>query len=482
MLTVNGLYGHVARNNMRSVWMFLGFIIAYQLVGAALLALPLLFLDVSSFPFRYPISYFLEYGWIVMILSAGAFAYRYSKHMKSLQDELGFDYVSAMQNPRLVGIVERVAIPAGIDVPRVAILPVNALNAFACGVKAASSTVVVTDGLLRALDDDELEAVIAHEITHIVNGDIRSMAFANVSISSLMKLAKFNLLKIKEGWGRAIFGILFPPFMFLSMASGLVMHLAMTVARVTRLLIASSREYVADAEAVRLTHKPAALISALRKIEGRSEVPDLDPIADAMMIDGATIGEFATHPTIAERIQTLQQHAGSMAYDTGARNDTRGVAGMFGAIDGVFGRKQAPAPKTEKVAVPGNLFQRVNKDNDQNMFGATKGMRQKMKIVGYVFVGFILLSSWQMQRNLKGLQRVEPGISSETSHVDKPAKNSVPPATQRLATKEAVAKRPAEQAESVTKVSLTETEMRGADKAPSTGKHVQKEAEGWRLR
>ena len=433
MLTVNGLYGHVARNNMRSVWMFLGFIIAYQLVGAALLTLPLLFFDIRNFPFTSPINYFVNYGWIVMILSALAFAYRYRRHMKSLQDELGFDYVTVMQNPRLIRIVDRVARTAGIDMPKVAILPVDALNAFACGIKANSATVVVTEGLLRALNDDELEAVIAHEVTHILNGDIRSMAFANVSISSLMRLARFNLLRMKEGWGRAIFGILFPPLFFLSMASGLVMHLAMTVAKVTRLLIASSREYVADAEAVRLTHKPAALISALRKIEGRSDVPGLDPIADAMMIDGATIGEFATHPTIAERIKMLQRHAGSMAhvasdFEPGesafqaARDAIRpagGAAGLFGMSGGAFGRKLPPTDASAKAnaakPAPGNLINRVNVGNDQNIFGVSKGMKQKMKIVGFVFIGLMLFSSWNMQRTFSNMNSVEKNLSGKTN-------------------------------------------------------------------
>ncbi len=425
MLTVNGLYGHVARNNMRSMWMFLGFVIAYQLVGAGLLTLPLLFFDVKNFPILSPISYFLNYGWIVFILSAVAFAYRYRRHMKSLQEELGFDYVTAMQNPRLVRIVDRVARTAGIEMPKVAVMPVDALNAFACGVKATSATVVVTEGLLHALDDDELEAVVAHEITHILNGDIRSMAFANVSISSVMRLSQYNLLKMKDSWGRAIFAILFPPLMLISLASSLITHLAMTVARVTRLLIASSREYIADAEAVRLTHKPAALISALRKIDGRSAVPGLDPIADAMMIDGAAVGEFATHPTIGERISALKQHAGSMAHtlddfevnadpEFSRRNTAQPVVAegnLLETFSALFARKPSPFEarnkERENSPAPRNLFNRVNVGNDQNMFGVSKGLKKKLKIVGLVFIGFTTLSTWSLQQNFSKMDSVE---------------------------------------------------------------------------
>lgn len=452
MLTVNGLYGHVARNNMRSVWMFLGFVIAYQLVGAGLLTLPLLFLDVKNFPILSPVSYFLNYGWIVLILSAVAFAYRYRNHMKNLQEELGFDHVTAMQNPRLVRIVDRVARTAGVEMPKVAVMPVDALNAFACGVKASTATVVVTEGLLNALNDDELEAVVAHEITHILNGDIRSMAFANVSISSVMKLARFNLLRMKDSWGRAIFGILFPPLFFLSMASGLVMHLAMTVARVTRLLIASSREYVADAEAVQLTHKPAALISALRKIDGRSDVPGLDPIADAMMIDGATIGEFATHPTIGERIDALRQHAGSMAHtlddfkpdanavfsrpNTAQPVDAGG--NLLETVSGLLARKSSPfdvrTTHSDRTAAPKNLINRVNVGNDQNIFGVSQGLKKKMKVIGFVFIGLMMLSSLNMQRAFLSMSNVEKNVSGKMNKKSGEAKSEPAKSVRQLST------------------------------------------------
>src|SRR3712207_6045334 len=82
-------------------------------------------------------------------------------------------------------------------------------------------------------------------------------------------------------------------------------RLAVDGSHLARLLIASAREFVADAEAVRLTQNPAALVSALRRIEGRSAIPGLAAGQDAMMNDGAHEGAFATHPTVAERIAAL---------------------------------------------------------------------------------------------------------------------------------------------------------------------------------
>lgn len=83
---------------------------------------------------------------------------------------------------------------------------------------------------------------------------------------------------------------------------GFVTSLGMTLAKLSRLLIASSREFIADAEAVRMTKNPAALISALKRIDGRSEINGLDQSVDTMMIDGAVDGGYATHPTIADRM------------------------------------------------------------------------------------------------------------------------------------------------------------------------------------
>ena len=100
-------------------------------------------------------------------------------------------------------------------------------------------------------------------------------------------------------------------------------RLAVDGSHLTRLLIASAREFIADAEAVRLTQNPAALVSALRRIEGRSVIPGLAAGQDAMMIDGAHEGAFATHPTIAERVAAIVSVTGSMALIAPARRDTR---------------------------------------------------------------------------------------------------------------------------------------------------------------
>jgi Zn-dependent protease with chaperone function len=164
-----------------------------------------------------------------------------------------------------------------------------ARNAFACGLNARTAVVVATRGLVESLDDDELAAVAAHEIAHIRNGDIRLMAAANVLMENLEALQRRNPLRI-AGWTRTILAVLLPPFLLLCLAAGFAARCAFTLARVSRLLISSSREFVADADAVRMTHNPAALVSALRRIEGRSAVAGIGARTDAMMIDGPVSG------------------------------------------------------------------------------------------------------------------------------------------------------------------------------------------------
>jgi Zn-dependent protease with chaperone function len=311
MLRVHGFYGHVRRNDLRSLAMFAGFVVAFQIVAAVALLPPLLFLDIAHAPF-FLLGYVERYVPIVFVLGLGFFVVRFSRHVASVQATVAVAYIDRRTDPRLVNVVETLALAAGLPAPKVGLIETPARNAFACGLSPSSAVVVVTRGLLEALDDDELAAVVAHEIAHIKNGDIRLMAAANVLMENLQWVQRKSLLR-GVGWKTAIVVVFMPALLLLFAAAGFVTRIGFTIARASRLLISSSREFVADAEAVRLTHNPAALIAALRRIEGRSAVPGLSPQADAMMIDGAVEGPFASHPTIAERIAVLARLSGAWA-------------------------------------------------------------------------------------------------------------------------------------------------------------------------
>ncbi|MBD0271215.1 MAG: M48 family metalloprotease, partial [Acetobacteraceae bacterium] len=304
--------------------------------------------------------------------------------------------VDRRTDPRLVNIVETQAIAAGLPPPKVGLVDSPALNAFACGLSARSAVVVATRGLVETLEDGELAAVVAHEIAHIRNGDIRLMAAANVLMDNLEWLRRRNPLRI-GGYGRALLAVLVPPFLLLCLAAGAVTAVAFTLARVSRLLISSSREFVADAEAVRMTHDPAALISALRRIEGRSAVEGMDARIDAMMIDGAVQGAFASHPTIAERVAVLSRLLGALAQEPGAAAHARPdrTAGGGGGGDRGFGRKGAPGGPWAAPAPPRSLIARVNAGPRENLLGLTPA-RRRVIVLG--FAGLFALQAWTVLR------------------------------------------------------------------------------------
>ena len=186
---------------------------------------------------------------------------------------------------------------------------------------------VFTRGLIDGLDDDELAAVAAHEIVHVVNGDIRLIAATNVWLDTLRLLqprpSTQRLKRLQAAASLPILAFHLPVLVVLVLVMMFLRRLAVDGSHLARLLIASAREFIADAEAARLTQNPAALVSALGRIDGRSFIPGLAAGQDAMMIDGAHEGAFATHPTIAERVAAIIAVTGSMALIAPGRRDTR---------------------------------------------------------------------------------------------------------------------------------------------------------------
>lgn len=371
---VNGFFGYVKHNDFLSIITFLGFLFAAQILAAVLLLLPLTFFDGRHSPLVFG-GYIERYAPIVLVGSIVAFVVLFLDHVRSVQNQLGYRYLQPHENRQLSTIVETLALTAGIQVPKIGIIESRARNAFACGLHADNAVVVVTRGLLETLNRDELEAVIAHEVTHIMNGDIRLIAAANVMMSCLEFANKKNPF-IMKGWWKVFFMIFLPFWFIISWLMNRLSSFAMNLGKVSRLIIASSREYVADAEAVRLTHKPAALISALRRIEHQSTIKGLNAINDAMMIDGATMGSYATHPTISERIAAISKLAnepiGAEALAPLAPVYTKPPIQMANSPKFSMWQRlnsyldQQDARDTQKRAeVPKSLFERVKTDDEK---------------------------------------------------------------------------------------------------------------------
>lgn len=342
-MRVNGLYGHVRSNDVRSLALFAGFVAAFHLLAMLALVPPLAMFDPDHAPFYGWTGYLVRWVPIVTVVGAVLFAVQMAWHVRTIRRRTDFRFVDDHDEPRLCRIVEPLVIAAGLPTPYVGVIDSPALNAFACGIRQKDAVLVFTRGLIDGLDDDELAAVAAHEIVHIVNGDIRLIAATNVCLDTLNLLQPRphpqRAKRIQQACALPLLAWGLPLLVVLVLAVMFLRRLAVDGSHLVRLLIASAREFIADAEAVRLTQNPAALVSALRRVEGRSSIPGLVAGQDAMMIDGAHEGAFATHPTIAERVAAIISVTGSIALIAPARRDTRSAAL---SASGAFGRRVAP--------------------------------------------------------------------------------------------------------------------------------------------
>lgn len=227
--------------------------------------------------------------------------------------------VTRAEEPELYNILENLCISRGLPMPKLEIIEDSALNAFASGLTNDSFSITVTRGLMHTLDRDEMEAVIGHELTHIINRDVRLLVVTTVfvgMISFLSQLAWRNMFYTnsynspytynnRDNDGRRSN----LPLMLIATA---LLALGYLLALLLRFAISRKREYNADAGSVELTKNPAALASALRKISGQSDVANVPPEVKQMFIEngGGMFDLFATHPPIAKRIAILDELAG----------------------------------------------------------------------------------------------------------------------------------------------------------------------------
>ena len=220
--------------------------------------------------------------------------------------------------PVLFNVVEEMAIAAGLPMPKVYIIEDTAPNAFATGRDPEHASVAVTSGLLKKLDRDELQGVIAHEMSHVGNFDIRYAMLVGVLVGTTVLISDFFLRGLwfggGRGGGRGGGGGGYAQLIMLVVAI-LLAILAPLFARLIQLSISRQREYLADATAVQLTRNPKGLADALQKISGDREVLEVANRATAHLYIANPIkkfekrskGLFSTHPPMEKRIEILRQ-------------------------------------------------------------------------------------------------------------------------------------------------------------------------------
>jgi heat shock protein HtpX len=233
--------------------------------------------------------------------------------------------VTHNEAPQLFNVVEEMAIAGGLPMPKVYIIKDSAPNAFATGRDPEHASVAVTSGLLEKLNRDELQGVIAHEMSHVGNFDIRYAMLVGILVGTTVLISDFFLRSLWFGGGRRREGGGQAQIIMIIVAVVLAI-LAPIFARLLQLSISRQREYLADATAVKLTRNPKGLADALQKISGDREVLEAANRATAHLyivnpikrFEKRATGLFSTHPPIEERIQILRSmETGGVPQTTG---------------------------------------------------------------------------------------------------------------------------------------------------------------------
>ena len=223
----------------------------------------------------------------------------------------------------LMNIVEEMSIASGVPMPEVYILPEEGINAFAAGFTSADAVVAVTDGCIRTLNRDELQGVVAHEFSHILNGDMRMnirlmgvlfgiLAIAVVGQLAFRSTAQASILggrrRSKEGGGAMI------AIMVVGIAVMAIGYIGVFFGRMIQSAISRQREFLADAAAVQFTRNPEGIAGALKKIGGaalhgtvsNAHSQEAAHFFFASALKSKSVSVFATHPPLDQRITAIE--------------------------------------------------------------------------------------------------------------------------------------------------------------------------------
>lgn len=314
-----GLQSHIWNNNLKSILLLAGFPVLLLLLLFGLTVFYVgLTTDVSSVGEGVGLALdHMRRTWPFAFLGAGVwFAIAFLAHGKMIEMSVGARGLSRKEAPELYDLLENLCISRGLSMPRLNIVETEAMNAFASGISDKTYSVTLTRGLVNRLDKAEIEAVMGHELTHIMNRDVRLLIVAVIFVG------------VFSFFGELIFRGLFRSGVRIgghargrrgdSRGGGLLILIAITaiilaygLALLIRFALSQKREYLADAGSVDLTKNPDAMISALKKISGHSDF-DAPGEVRQMMIDNARAfaGLFMTHPSIEKRIAALIDYAG----------------------------------------------------------------------------------------------------------------------------------------------------------------------------
>jgi heat shock protein HtpX len=275
---------------------------------------------------------------VAMIAALAWFVIAYFMHQTLIRMATGARGAGRAEAPKLYNALENLCISRGIPMPALQIIETPALNAYASGLREGQYVVAVTRGLMDTLAPDELEAVLAHELTHIRNRDAQLMVIAVIfaGVFAFFGDLVIRMWDFPYGWsptpsrqrspvdtrgaggdrddrGRSRDG---GGAIFVIAIAIAVILITWGISTLIRFALSRSREYLADAGSAELTKNPDAMVRALRKIEGRARfnVPSrMEAFFIENPLSGRLTGLFSTHPSIDDRVAALQRFAGATA-------------------------------------------------------------------------------------------------------------------------------------------------------------------------
>lgn len=309
-----GIHTQIARNNRLSVIYLIGFPLLILLSVWAFI-----FLMLSTDPSLTANNVgpavndtFLSVVPTVLIIVSVWFTIAYLFNTSMIQAATKAKTLERRENMRIYNLTENLCIAQGMTMPKLNIIESEALNAFASGINEKSFTVTLTRGLIEKLNDEELEGVIAHELCHIQNRDVRllivSIVFVGIfsfAVQFLMRSFFYGNIggKRNRDSGKAL------------IIAFVIAIIAYLISLVFKFGLSRKREYMADAGAADMTKNPQALASALRKISGNHQIDANDDVRQLFIENepkldlnsGFSITRFfATHPPIEKRIKILE--------------------------------------------------------------------------------------------------------------------------------------------------------------------------------
>lgn len=328
MLGATGLRTHIWNNNLKSVLLLAGFPVLLMLLALAGSLVLVAFTGdgggnyasksggYSSSTFDAVMANWPQMALWSVIIAMIWFVIAWFSHQAMIDAATGARKVTREEQPELYNLLENLCISRGITMPALRIIDTPQMNAYASGLTEKQYSVTVTSGLMQRLDRDELEAVLAHELTHILNRDVRLLVISVIFVGIFSFVAQIGVRAMfhgavaRSGRSRRGGGGNAAVMMLIAVA---IVALAWFLAIAIRFALSRKREFMADAGAVELTKNPDAMIGALEKISGNASMEDAPSEIREMMIENPKSGFsgiFMTHPPIEKRIEALEKFAG----------------------------------------------------------------------------------------------------------------------------------------------------------------------------